>query len=660
MATIIGDLAVRVGADTAGLTQGMAKANKQVRQLKDEAVTGTKQFARYAAGAAAAGSALAVGLVVRSVEANRELANLSKLANSSVSTFQKMTFGAKSVGVENQKLADILKDTSDRVGDFLSTGGGPMADFFENIAPKVGVTAEQFRNLSGPQALQLYVDSLEKANLSQNEMTFYMEAIASDATALLPLLRENGRAMAEQAAQAERLGLVLSDMESAQIEQAAVAFERVTDVLGSFVDQFTAELAPVITALSKQFLEAAEEAGGVGVAASDAFGFVVKATGFVLDAVEGVKRAFLLAGKAAAAFGLGAVEIMLRVANAVVNKPIQAINELIEKINTFAGTEFEPIGITNLGKKIQSELATVIDAQGLAVDDMHDLLMQPLPSVQFEEYVKQAKQASETVAREMARTNQSVLGGGGEGGQNKTAEDERAKLQEKLARIQQGHMSELELLREKFAEENAIINEAKEQGLINERQRQEIMLANLEQFENQQTAIEKQAADERNRIAEAEQRAKLQGFSDMFGNLSALMNTESRKMFEIGKAAALAGAIVDGYAAITGAYKVGASIGGPPVGAAFAAAAGAATFAQIQNIRNASFNGSAGASAAGAAGSVTGGINRQGEGIQGQNSNGAPTLRVQGLDKNALFSGEQVVELINEARRNGAVLEAVD
>ncbi|MDZ7906338.1 MAG: hypothetical protein U5N55_11610 [Cypionkella sp.] len=67
-----------------------------------------------------------------------------------------------------------------------------MADFFENIAPQVGVTAENFRDLSGADALQLFVSSLEAANLSQAEMTFYMEAMAGDATALIPLLRDSG------------------------------------------------------------------------------------------------------------------------------------------------------------------------------------------------------------------------------------------------------------------------------------------------------------------------------------------------------------------------------------------------------------------------------------------------------------------------------------
>ncbi|WP_212611941.1 hypothetical protein [Sphingomonas baiyangensis] len=114
-----------------------------------------------------------------------------------------MAYAAQTVGIEQDKLGDILKDVRDRVGDFLQTGGGPMADFFEKVAPKVGITAEAFRNLSGPDALQLFVSSLQKAGLNANEMTFYMEAMASDATLLLPLLQDNGKALAELGRQAQ-------------------------------------------------------------------------------------------------------------------------------------------------------------------------------------------------------------------------------------------------------------------------------------------------------------------------------------------------------------------------------------------------------------------------------------------------------------------------
>ena len=94
-----------------------------------------------------------------------ELSRFSTLAGTMPEQFQKMAFASSRFGVEQEKLADILKDVQDKVGDFLQTGAGPLADFFEKIAPRVGVTADQFKRLGGADALQLYVSSLEKANL---------------------------------------------------------------------------------------------------------------------------------------------------------------------------------------------------------------------------------------------------------------------------------------------------------------------------------------------------------------------------------------------------------------------------------------------------------------------------------------------------------------
>lgn len=137
-----------------------------------------------------------------------QIGQLSQVANASTTEFQKFAAAARTVGIEQEKASDILKDMTDRVGDFLATGGGPMKDFFENVAPLVGVTAENFRGLSGPEALGLFVKTLEDAGASQQDFTFYLEAMASDATALLPLLKNNSeglRVLGEQAAQAGRI-----------------------------------------------------------------------------------------------------------------------------------------------------------------------------------------------------------------------------------------------------------------------------------------------------------------------------------------------------------------------------------------------------------------------------------------------------------------------
>ena len=170
----------------------------------------TKGLALLVTGATAAATA-AFGFASSTARQSEEIARSAKLASTGVEEFQKLAYASESFGIQQDKLADILKDVNDKMGDYAQTGGGAMADFFEFIAPKVGVTAEQFKNLSGADALQLYVSSLEKANLSQADMTFYMEAIASDSTLLLPLLEKNGEAYKVLAKEAEEYGAVISE-----------------------------------------------------------------------------------------------------------------------------------------------------------------------------------------------------------------------------------------------------------------------------------------------------------------------------------------------------------------------------------------------------------------------------------------------------------------
>lgn len=221
---VIARLAVNLSLNTVAFEKGADKSEKRLNQMRRQFSDTAKKFAVGAAAiGAAAGATIAVfrDMAHQAIDSAKQIEDLSSVANASTDQFQKAAFAARSVGIESEKLADIYKDVNDKIGDFAATGGGAMADFFENIAPKVGVTAESFKDLSGPDALQLYVSSLEKAGVNQQEMVFYMEALASDATALLPLLKDNGKAMGEFAAEAERLGLVMSSEEIAKAKEVA-------------------------------------------------------------------------------------------------------------------------------------------------------------------------------------------------------------------------------------------------------------------------------------------------------------------------------------------------------------------------------------------------------------------------------------------------------
>jgi len=208
--TTVAQLTIQMAADVARIKKDMDRAQSTVKGSMQK-IQKSAAVAAKALGAIglALGARELIGLVTGLGDVGRELTKLSRLSGTSVGQFQEIAFAAKTFGIEQEKLGDILKDTQDKVGDFLATGAGGMADFFENIAPQVGVTAENFRKLNGADALQLYITSLEKANLSQAEMTFYMEAIASDSSALIPLFADNGKALKELSKEADRLGIVL-------------------------------------------------------------------------------------------------------------------------------------------------------------------------------------------------------------------------------------------------------------------------------------------------------------------------------------------------------------------------------------------------------------------------------------------------------------------
>ena len=226
----------------------LQKATKKAEKGAGGAGKGIDKMgvALKALGAVAAAAAL-FKFAEATVAAVKETENLARLAGISTTEFQKQAVAARSVGIEADKLADIYKDVDDKLGDFITTGAGPLADFFETIGKDMGVQISDFKELSSDQALGLYVKTLEEANASQAEMTFFMEAIASDSALLTPLLLDNGKAMKE-------LGDAATGVLSAEtIEKASVLDAKFKQLADTVKGQVTLAVVDATTAMG-QFL----------------------------------------------------------------------------------------------------------------------------------------------------------------------------------------------------------------------------------------------------------------------------------------------------------------------------------------------------------------------------------------------------------------------
>ena len=292
LGTLTLDLIAKVG----GFVAGMDAAERRSEKWRKEVEKNAAKVGAAIGAATAAGITALAALTVSTVRNANEIANLASVSNASTTEFQKYAAGAKLVGIEQDKLADIFKDVNDKVGDFLNTGGGALADFFENVAPKVGVTADQFRNLSGPQALGLYVSSLEKAKVSQSDMTFYLEAIASDATALLPLLRNNAEGFKTFGGAAQAAGAILDEKTIKSANELKAATWLVEQSTTGLKNQLTSALIPVLSDFATKLLDVSKD-GTSMVAVGE---FLVTTLKLVAGAAVATVGAFQLVGKSIA------------------------------------------------------------------------------------------------------------------------------------------------------------------------------------------------------------------------------------------------------------------------------------------------------------------------------------------------------------------------
>ena len=161
-------------------------------------------------------------------------------------------------------------------------------------------------------------------------------------------------------------------------------------------------------------------------------------------------------------------------------------------------------------------------------------------------------------------------------------------------------------------------------------------------------SVEQEYQERMKALADAAAAARLQSVAGAFGDMASLMQSSNKKLFAIGKASAIAEAVVNGYSAAVKAWDKGMDIGGPAVAAAFTAASLARTGSLISSINSTSVGGGAGSTGSGGAAAPP----------AAANTSPRVALTLVG-DDNSTFTGKQVrslINAINEETENGAIV----
>lgn len=145
-----------------------------------------------AVGTASVGLGIALAnMGAQSAETQKQLELMAKQNNMSAEEMNKYGIAVSTTGISIEQFGDILKDTNDKIGDFLSTGGGGLQDYFDTIKGKLDRTAADFRGLSSLDTLKMIQRDLDAVGASTAQQTFVMESLASDASKLSGILRMN-------------------------------------------------------------------------------------------------------------------------------------------------------------------------------------------------------------------------------------------------------------------------------------------------------------------------------------------------------------------------------------------------------------------------------------------------------------------------------------
>ena len=221
--------------------------------------SGAKSLGKAVGVAGVAVSALTAGtvmLIKQTTAYAKELKIASQLSGISTEKLEAMAFATSTVGIGLEKLGDISKDTIEKVGDYLNTGGGGFQDFADAMKLTKEETRElatEFSYLTGTEVLQKMVSMMEDADVSAVQMSHALEGMASDTTNLIPLLADGGKKMQELSDSMASVTVPLTAEDLQKLEALDVALNEASASASSLANQ-------TLISLSDWFINAGNSA----------------------------------------------------------------------------------------------------------------------------------------------------------------------------------------------------------------------------------------------------------------------------------------------------------------------------------------------------------------------------------------------------------------
>lgn len=608
----LGNLFVRIGADTTDLKKGEADASSAMSRMSAGFATAAKAAAAMGVAVASAMAAVAIAATKSSLETIDAQSKIAARLGATVTGLQALTHAGGLAGLEMSEVERSLELMNSRLGEVARTAEGPAYEALKRL----GLSAQDLSKMDADERVAALADRITELGYTTQQQADVLREFGIRNQSLMNLMEGGGGSIRAAREEIQAFGIAISDIDAIRIEQANDAVTRMHVSLVGVGNQIAIRLAPLMEGVATMFSDAAKETGGFGDA-------IDKAISLGVRLFAAIAREIYLAR-------VGFDEF---------------VGDILNGFDTLAGAM--PSGLASIfgGTAEDYGFKPVNESWG----KLRASLEAPMSSTEIETWLNSVKEKSEAAAQEVLDARRAMTGDFADTGPTDTQKAASEKMQEQMdARLEALRMS---LMTEEEAERNSYatrliqIQEFYDAGMVAKGEYDEMMERSQQEHSERMIEIAQRQADQEMALRSA----TLNAVASTLGSIGSAINSFGEKNLAAVKAFSVAQALINTYEGITKALTL------PfPLNWAQAAAVGAAGFAQVASIMNTSKSSSGGSSSTSTASSGA---------ASSASSSQTLNLSLQGISASSLYSGDQVRELAQtlvQYQRDGGQLVLVE
>ena len=382
------DVKIKITAYNA-TAKAFASVNRGLRSVAKASAPIAGFMTKWGLATATAAAGASAALVKMRMTAVDNLAKTADKLGATTEALAGLQHAAEISGVSTETMNMALQRMTRRVAE-AAMGTGEAKGALEEL----NLNADALAKLPLDKQKNIVADAMQGVEKQSDRVRLAMKLFDSEGVALVNTLAGGSDGLKEMAEEASKLGIAISRVDAAMIEQANDDVLRAKSVFQGFGNQIATELSPLISELAANFYQTALDANEAGRVGSRVAQGLIKGFGYVANAIHGVKIVVNLVR-----FGLAK---MLEFSLIGISKMTKSFDILIAGYNKLADVfDFEKITISP-----SQEFQALADAFGKTADDIAaeitESLSAPLPSDEIQAFYDnvqaKARETAEVVA----------------------------------------------------------------------------------------------------------------------------------------------------------------------------------------------------------------------------------------------------------------------